>query len=128
MRMRFVLVAVLVVASAAPTHADGPTGEQVEFFENSVRPLLSARCYSCHSQSAKKLKGGLSLDSREAALQRGRQRSGGGAAQDGLVCPACRMERVVMWWVCGGEESKRDPASAIFALEGGQSIGYSPFT
>ncbi|MFM8469645.1 MAG: c-type cytochrome domain-containing protein, partial [Limisphaerales bacterium] len=45
--------------------------EDLEFFEKRVRPLLAERCYECHSASAKKLKGGLRLDSRDAALKGG---------------------------------------------------------
>jgi len=45
--------------------------EDLEFFEKRVRPLLAERCYECHSTSAKKLKGGLLLDSRAAALKGG---------------------------------------------------------
>src|SRR4051794_30055168 len=41
-----------------------------EMFEKSVRPVLVARCYSCHSASAKSLKGGLKLDS-AAAIRKG---------------------------------------------------------
>src|SRR5262245_2508106 len=43
----------------------------VEFFEKQVRPILAARCYECHSGKSDKLKGGLRLDSREAALKGG---------------------------------------------------------
>jgi len=38
---------------------------EVEFFERKVRPILVERCYECHSTTAKKLKGGLHLDTRE---------------------------------------------------------------
>jgi hypothetical protein len=48
-----------------------PSSEQIEYFESKVRPLLVEHCYECHSLSAKKLKGGLKLDSREAALKGG---------------------------------------------------------
>ena len=51
--------------------AQTPTAEQLTFFESKVRPVLSARCYSCHSQSTKKLKGGLKLDNRESILKGG---------------------------------------------------------
>jgi len=37
----------------------------IEFFEKRIRPLLIERCYECHSSGAKKLKGGLRLDSHE---------------------------------------------------------------
>ncbi len=55
----------------ATLQAAAPTAEQLAFFENRVRPILSTRCYSCHSQSTKKLKGGLALDSRETILKGG---------------------------------------------------------
>lgn len=35
----------------------------IAFFEKHVRPLLIERCYKCHAASAKKLRGGLLLDS-----------------------------------------------------------------
>ncbi|MDA0813839.1 MAG: PSD1 and planctomycete cytochrome C domain-containing protein [Verrucomicrobia bacterium] len=44
-------------------------GENEDFFESKVRPLLSERCFECHSEE--KQKGGLRLDSREAILQGG---------------------------------------------------------
>ncbi len=42
------------------------TPEQIEFFESLVRPLLVEQCQKCHGSD--KQKGGLRLDSREAAL------------------------------------------------------------
>lgn len=42
--------------------ADLPANEEA-FFENKVRPLLAEHCYDCHSEKAKKIKGGLLLDS-----------------------------------------------------------------
>ncbi len=45
--------------------------ENSDFFENKVRPLLAQHCYRCHSGQAKKLRGGLRLDSREAMLAGG---------------------------------------------------------
>jgi cytochrome c553 len=50
--------------------AAAPSAEQVEFFEKQVRPVLSQRCYECHS-AEKKQKGGLALDTREATLKGG---------------------------------------------------------
>jgi len=49
-----------------PLHADDG-----EFFETKVRPVLVQHCYGCHSRQAKKLRGGLRLDSREAMLAGG---------------------------------------------------------
>ena len=43
----------------------------VEFFEKKIRPVLLKHCYECHSAKAKNVKGGLLLDTREAALKGG---------------------------------------------------------
>jgi hypothetical protein len=42
-----------------------------EFFEAKIRPVLVERCYECHSAQAKRLKGGLRLDTRDAAREGG---------------------------------------------------------
>ncbi len=42
--------------------------QQLEFFENKVRPLLVEHCYQCHGPEATPLEGGLSLQSRKAML------------------------------------------------------------
>jgi hypothetical protein len=54
-----------------PCSAVEPTREQLEFFENKIRPVLADNCYKCHSTSAEKIRGGLLLDSREATLRGG---------------------------------------------------------
>jgi hypothetical protein len=46
-------------------------GADADVFETKIRPLLAERCYSCHSVSAGKRKGGLLLDSRDAILKGG---------------------------------------------------------
>lgn len=43
----------------------------VEFFENKIRPVLAESCYTCHSQKAEKLKGGLYLDTKDGLLKGG---------------------------------------------------------
>jgi Protein of unknown function (DUF1553)/Protein of unknown function (DUF1549)/Planctomycete cytochrome C len=60
------------VVPATPTAAfsDTPTSDQVEFFEKRIRPVLIDKCYDCHSAGAKKIKGGLLLDSR-AGVRKG---------------------------------------------------------
>ncbi|HEU0037927.1 MAG TPA: c-type cytochrome domain-containing protein, partial [Verrucomicrobiae bacterium] len=52
-------------------YAAEPTAEQVEFFEKRIRPIFAEHCYSCHSDKAEKVKGGLRLDTREALLKGG---------------------------------------------------------
>ncbi len=51
--------------------AEKPTADQVAFFEKKIRPVLVAQCYSCHSEDAKKVKGGLLLDTRDATRKGG---------------------------------------------------------
>ncbi|QDU19800.1 PSD1 and planctomycete cytochrome C domain-containing protein [Urbifossiella limnaea] len=71
MRTPLALATVFLFFTPPTTRADGPEEDQAAFFESKVRPVLSDRCYSCHSQAAKKAKGGLTLDSRESILKGG---------------------------------------------------------
>src|SRR5262249_989169 len=66
-RLPFALALLLPAAGAG---GDGPTAAQVEFFEQKIRPVLVAHCYKCHATDAKKVRGGLLLDSR-AGLRKG---------------------------------------------------------
>jgi hypothetical protein len=57
-QLKLALVAVAISGSgsgllAAPTFP----AEQLDFFERKIRPVLSDKCYRCHSVSAEKLKG-----------------------------------------------------------------------
>ena len=45
--------------------------ERIEFFEKKIRPLLTEKCYKCHSAGAEKIKGGLLLDSRNGWMKGG---------------------------------------------------------
>src|SRR4051812_14736990 len=59
MRLRnLAFVAALVVLGSGGARAD----DGVDFFERKVRPVFVEHCYKCHSDKAKKLKGGLRLD------------------------------------------------------------------
>jgi hypothetical protein len=59
-------LAAALYVTTSPLRAD-----EGEFFETKVRPVLVQHCYGCHSGQAKKLRGGLRLDSREAMLTSG---------------------------------------------------------
>ena len=57
------------------------TAEQIQYFENHVRPVLAENCYACHSaEPSKRLEGGLMVDSREDILR-------GGESGDACVVP-----------------------------------------
>src|SRR5262245_43013038 len=71
-RMRSAPVSIAVGLLLASPALAGDTG--VEFFEKKIRPVLAEQCQKCHSaeaEKAKKLKGGLFLDSRDGVLKGG---------------------------------------------------------
>lgn len=47
------------------------TPDQINFFEAKIRPVLVEKCLECHSSEKGKVKGGLSLDSRDNLLKGG---------------------------------------------------------
>lgn len=57
--------------SFAEEPIDEKTLQGHEFFENKIRPVLVAKCYSCHSQKSKIVRGGLLLDSRANVIKGG---------------------------------------------------------
>ncbi len=46
-------------------------GVDLTFFESKIRPVLSEKCYECHSASGDKIKGGLRLDHIDLILEGG---------------------------------------------------------
>ena len=73
--MRSIYPALIVVlagtAVAAPTAVENPTVEQVQFFEAKIRPVLTDKCYACHSSRGEKIRGGLVLETRAGVLRGG---------------------------------------------------------
>ena len=61
----------LTLAGVAAAPALAQVSADVDYFETKVRPLLAEHCYPCHSAGARKLKGGLLLDSIEGMRQGG---------------------------------------------------------
>ena len=70
-RFRFVVRFVLLCAFAPAVTRAASQAADPEFFRQQVQPILRDNCYKCHSHSAEKIKGGLLLDSRAAALAGG---------------------------------------------------------
>src|SRR3954463_7248506 len=69
-RLLFVVLA-FVFACTARAAESAPTAAQLDFFEKKIRPVLADKCYKCHSEKAEKVRGGLLLDTREAARRGG---------------------------------------------------------
>ncbi|MEM1069960.1 MAG: DUF1549 domain-containing protein, partial [Planctomycetota bacterium] len=72
---RFVGLAFVPLVLGVPCVTQGedpvPTGEQLEFFEREVRPVLVEHCYECHSTKAERVEASLLLDSRASHLKGG---------------------------------------------------------
>ena len=60
-----------VLANALPNQERQFTEAQFAFFREKIEPVLTSRCYECHSAQAKKLKAGLHLDTRGGILTGG---------------------------------------------------------
>lgn len=63
-----VLLVVVLRGTSLLQAADSQEG--IDFFEKKIRPVLLAKCYSCHSAEAGEAEGGLRLDTREG-IRRG---------------------------------------------------------
>src|SRR6185503_11353247 len=67
--MRFWIPALGLLLVTSVTGQDDLASAKL--YEEKVGPILAARCFKCHSAEAPKPKGGLRLDSRDAALKGG---------------------------------------------------------
>ena len=71
LRIGFLLSAsVAFLAWGAARAADAPA-DGAEFFEKKIRPVFVEHCYECHSAGAKKIRGGLRLDTHAKFLEGG---------------------------------------------------------
>src|SRR5665213_1844860 len=71
-RLGFRFVTLIVLMSVFSFYGHLARAQDAGFFEKKVRPILVENCYSCHSTEAKKLKGGLYLDSRQGVRNGGK--------------------------------------------------------
>ncbi|MEK6236976.1 MAG: DUF1549 domain-containing protein, partial [Planctomycetales bacterium] len=61
----------VVRAEEKPNSKETTNSQDVEFFENKIRPVLVKHCYKCHSDQSKNLQGGLRVDLRESLRKGG---------------------------------------------------------
>ncbi|MCC6407631.1 MAG: DUF1549 domain-containing protein, partial [Planctomycetes bacterium] len=61
----FLLPPQFALVLGAFVQAPEPSADDLEFFEQRVRPVLEERCLACHASTLAKPKGGLVLDSRQ---------------------------------------------------------------
>src|SRR5258708_4225429 len=74
--------------------AGGVRAADADFFEKKVRPVFVEHCYKCHSEQAKKVRGGLRLDT-VAGIRKGGERGPlfvPGKRKESLLVAALRHE------------------------------------
>lgn len=65
-------LALFILAATEPAPTPRPAVDSgVAMYEKDIRPLLQAHCLKCHGQDPKKIRGGLNLTTRKAALAGG---------------------------------------------------------
>lgn len=96
MRLGALVLTLLYTTTSLAQDADR-TADQ-EFFEKKIRPVLVEHCYDCHAADAKKVRGGLLLDSRSAIRAGGESGAGvvPGNPEESLVLDAIRYESFEM--------------------------------
>ena len=72
-KRRFQAGLLFALSFAASVHADEtiPSQEDLNFFEQRIRPVLVRHCYQCHAVDSNNIKGGLLLDSKAGMLKGG---------------------------------------------------------
>jgi hypothetical protein len=70
-RTILILAVAAVPLLCSPQSQAAPDPAGIEFFEKKIRPIFVEHCYECHSADAKKVKGGLLLDTRDGTLKGG---------------------------------------------------------
>lgn len=119
----------LDISSFAEDQAEGNTAASESFREN-VLPILKQHCYECHSHDAKKVKGGLVLDSRSGWAKGGDSGPAivPGSPDESLLIHAVRYDdnemppsgklpdeliRQLELWVAGGAHDPRATKTAV---------------
>lgn len=64
----FVFPMLLMAADVSESAHSNIAPDQLQFFEKNIRPVLVEHCYKCHSSESDKVKGGLTLDTKQATL------------------------------------------------------------
>jgi Protein of unknown function (DUF1553)/Protein of unknown function (DUF1549)/Planctomycete cytochrome C len=101
------VVSIALFASVPIPVRAGDDAGGVAFFEGKIRPVLVERCYECHSSGAKKLRGGLRLDTREGI------RTGGDTGP--AVVPGNLDESLLFQAISGAQGVDRMPPKGVLS-------------
>ncbi|MEK0424390.1 MAG: hypothetical protein RJB11_481, partial [Planctomycetota bacterium] len=80
------------------------TPEQLDFFESKIRPVLIENCYRCHSASEQSVRGGLSVDNREALLAGG---------ESGAAIVPGDLENSILWHAINYRDYRMPPRGKL---------------
>lgn len=80
------------------------TPEELDFFESKIRPVLIEHCYRCHSASEQSIRGGLSLDHRDAMLAGG---------ESGPAIVPGDLEKSVLWQAINYRDYRMPPKGKL---------------
>ena len=80
------------------------SAEGVQFFETKIRPVLVEQCYRCHSADGQAVRGGLSVENRDALLAGG---------ESGPAVVPGNLEESVLWNVINYQDFKMPPRNPL---------------
>ena len=98
---------ILLAVTATVLRAEGPSPEQVEFFEKKVRPLLVAKCFECHSDQNEESE--LRVDSLAELLA--------GGTRGPAIVPGKPAESLLVRAIGHGETLQMPPKKKLSAVE-----------
>ncbi|MCE9527066.1 MAG: DUF1549 domain-containing protein [Planctomycetales bacterium] len=98
---------ILLAVTASVLRAEGPSPEQVEFFEKKVRPLLVAKCFECHSDQNEESE--LRVDSLAELLA--------GGTRGPAIVPGKPAESLLVRAIGHGETLQMPPKKKLSAVE-----------
>ena len=100
-------IALVLVAQWSHAFEDDPTNlspDAVQFFETKIRPVLAEKCYRCHSSDGQGVRGGLSVDNRDALLAGG---------ESGPAVVPGNLEESILWNAINHRDYRMPPKSKL---------------
>ena len=80
------------------------SAESVQFFEAKIRPVLVEQCYRCHSVDGQAIRGGLSVESKDALLAGG---------ESGPAIVPGNLEESILWNAINYQDYKMPPKNPL---------------
>ncbi len=81
-----------------------PSAESVQFFEAKIRPVLIEHCYRCHSSEGQGIRGGLSVENKDALLAGG---------ESGPAIVPRNLDESILWNAINYQDFKMPPKNPL---------------